>query len=187
MTAVDNTQATQLLIQISEGDEKAFADFYCLFEKSLFRFICTKLNDSFEANDILHETFMEVWRSAGKFEGRSKVSTWLYGIAYFKTMDKFRKQKESLLDGDEYKELEYEGLDGFHFVLDDQQNRHIQFCLETLKALHKEVLHLVFFAELSYREIGEITDSPENTVKTRVFHAKQAMQHCLNKRMGEHL
>jgi RNA polymerase sigma-70 factor (ECF subfamily) len=185
MTPINNQLAATLLRQISEGDEKAFADFYRLFEKKLFNFIVTKLNDSFEANDILHETFMEVWRNAGNFEGRSKVSTWLFGIAYFKTMDKFRKRKESQLEDDHLDLLEDSDGDLYHCTLSDQQEAHIRHCLETLKTVQKEVLHLAFYAEFSYREIGEITHSPENTVKTRVFHAKQAMQHCLNARMGD--
>ena len=85
-----------LLKKISEGDEKAFADFFRLYEKRLHRFITLKLNDFHEASDILNETFLEVWRKAATFEGRSKVSTWVFGIAYYKTMDRLRKKKPVL-------------------------------------------------------------------------------------------
>ena len=78
-----------LLEQIATGDKSAFTAFYRDLEKPVFRFIRSKLNDQHEASDILHEVFMEVWRSAGKFEGRSSVKTWLFGIAYRKTMDAF--------------------------------------------------------------------------------------------------
>lgn len=66
-----------LLKKISQGDEKALADFYKMYEGRVYKFILSKLNDSFEAADILNETFLEVWRKAGTFEGRSKVSTWI--------------------------------------------------------------------------------------------------------------
>ncbi|MTI08987.1 RNA polymerase sigma factor [Curvivirga aplysinae] len=177
--------AQQLLKKIGEGDEKAFADFYTLYENRLYRFIKSKLNDSFEASDILHETFMEVWRKAGKFEGRSKVSTWLFSIAYFKTVDKLRKKTPIPVSDEDMPEIADENPDAMACLLSQEKNRHVAFCLETLKAAHRAVMQLAFFEELSYSEIAKIEDCPENTVKTRMFHAKQAMKHCLAGRMGE--
>ena len=82
-----------LMRQIVKGDKRAFAKLYRELETPTLRFIQSRLNDPFEANDILHDVFMEIWRSAGKFEGRSMVRTWVFGIAYRKTMDAFRKKK----------------------------------------------------------------------------------------------
>jgi len=172
-----NDEAIILMKKIGEGDEKAFADFYRMFENRLYRFIKSKLNDSFEAADILNETFMEVWRKADTFEGRSKVSTWLFGIAYFKTVDRMASE--------DMPEIADESPDAMACLLSSEKGKHIKFCLETLKEAHRAVMQLAFFEDMAYGEISKIVDCTENTVKTRMFHAKQAMKHCLSKQMGE--
>lgn len=175
----------ELLKKIGTGDEKAFADFFRLYEKRLHRFIQLKLNDFHEASDILNETFLEVWRKADTFQGRSKVSTWVFGIAYYKTMDRLRKKKPMLIDEDNFPEIVDESPDAMASLLSDERGSHVKFCLETLKEAHRSVMEMAFFEDMSYGEIAKIVDCPENTVKTRMFHAKQAMKHCLQGRMGE--
>jgi len=179
----DESLAVKLLNKISAGDQDALADFYRLFEKPLYRFIKFKLNDSFEAYDILNEVFLEVWRKADSFEGRSKVSTWLFGIAYYKTIDKLRKKKPEMID-DDMPDIEDEAPTQLTCLVNAENGVAVRFCLEALKAAHRAVMELTFFNDLSYREIAKIVDCPENTVKTRMFHAKQAMKQCLTKRMG---
>ncbi|WP_420547519.1 RNA polymerase sigma factor [Curvivirga sp.] len=180
-----NEDSKVLLKKIGEGDEKAFADFYMMYENRLYRFIKSKLNDSSEASDILHETFMEVWRKADSFEGRSKVSTWLFGIAYYKTVDRLRKRTPVPMSDEDMPELEDTNPDAMACLLSQEKNRHVTYCLETLKVAQRMVMQLAFFEDLSYGEIAKIVDCPENTVKTRMFHAKQAMKRCLAGRMGE--
>jgi RNA polymerase sigma-70 factor (ECF subfamily) len=173
----------ELLKKIGKGDEKAFADLFRLYEKRLHRFIQLKLNDFHEASDILNETFLEVWRSASKFEERSKVSTWVFGIAYYKTMDRLRKNKPILIDEDNFPEIVDELPDAMACLLSQERSGHVKHCLETLKEAHRTVMQLAFFEDMAYGEIAKIVDCPENTVKTRMFHAKQAMKHCLQGRL----
>lgn len=182
---MDDTEGKELLLKISQGNERAMADFYRLYENRLYKFIKVKLNDSFEASDILNETFLEVWRKAGTFEGRSKVSTWLFGIAYYKTMDRLRKKKPILIDEENFPEIVDESADAMACMLSDERGSHVKHCLETLSESHRAVMQLAFFEDMAYGEIAAIVDCPENTVKTRMFHAKQAMKHCLQGRMGE--
>ena len=176
-------EGIDLLKKIGDGNEKAMADFYRLYENRLYKFILSKLNDSFEASDILNETFLEVWRKADSFEGRSKVSTWLFGIAYYKTMDRHRKKKPMLIDEDNFPEIVDESPDAMACLLSDERGGHVKFCLETLKEAHRAVMQLSFFEDMTYGEIAKIVDCPEGTVKTRMFHAKEAMKHCLQGRM----
>jgi RNA polymerase sigma-70 factor (ECF subfamily) len=174
-----------LLKKIGHGDELAMAEFYRLYENRLYKFILLKLNDSFEASDILNETFLEVWRKANTFEGRSKVSTWIFGIAYYKTMDRHRKKKPMLIDEDNFPEIVDESPDAMACLLSKERGGHVRHCLETLKEAHRAVMQLSFFEDMTYSEIAKIVVCPEGTVKTRMFHAKEAMKHCLQRRMGE--
>ena len=76
----------ELLQRMAEGDQSALDAFYRAYEGRVYRFIRSKLNDSFDASDVLNEVMFEVWRNAGRFEGRSSVSTWVLGIAHHKTI-----------------------------------------------------------------------------------------------------
>ena len=122
-----------------------------------------------------------VWKDAGRFAGRSKVSTWIFGIAYrkaLKTIEKSRRNKE------------YQA--GLHQPLDDARQQSIdglendvvnagwvESGLAQLPAEQRLVMELTFFLGLSYPEIALIADCPVNTVKTRMFHARQKLRNIL--------
>lgn len=181
---MSNAELAQLLAHMATGDKAAFAAFYRQLEKPVFRFIVSKLNDPFEAGDILHEVFMDVWRSAAKFEGRSAVKTWVFGIAYRKTMDHFRKHGRVTLS-DEVPEQEDDSPDAVACLAASQEAAHLRFCLDELKPDHRSAIELAFFEDMTYGEIAQVSDAPEGTIKTRIFHAKKLLLRCLSGRMKE--
>ncbi len=173
-----------LLARTSAGDKRAFAALYAALEVPLFRFARSKLNDSFEAADLVHEVFLEVWRHAGRFEGRSSVKSWVFGIAYRKAMDVHRKSRR--IDySDAVPETEDDAPNAEACLMASESRDHIRACLETLKPDHRTAIEFAFFEDLSYKEISEISGVPEGTVKTRVFHAKKLLMHCLSARLGK--
>lgn len=70
-----------VLDRIATGDRDALAHFYSTYQRPLFRYLCTLTPDQGLAEEILQDTLVAVWRSAGAFEGRSAVRTWVFGIA----------------------------------------------------------------------------------------------------------
>ncbi len=179
----EDSDARALIAAIATKDQAALAGLYRLFEKRVFRFITSRLNDPFEAGDILHEVFLEVWRSAGKFEGRSTVRTWLFGIAYRKTMDRFRKMARVTLT-DETPEQEDTSASALDLVASGQEAEHIRHCMDELSAEHRFAVEMAFFEDMPYREIAEAAEIPEGTVKTRIYHAKNLLKRCLSGRLG---
>jgi RNA polymerase sigma-70 factor (ECF subfamily) len=176
-----------LLRRIAAGEEAAMAEFYRAYENSLYRFILSRLNDPFEAADILNEVMLEVWRGAGRFQGRSTVKSWIFGIARHKALDRLRsRQRNAARAGEEPSEdiPDADAVDPAEAIAATQNAGFVKHCLERMSAAHREVLHLTFFEDLTYGQIAEIAGCPEGTVKTRMFHAKRAMQHCLAKLMG---
>lgn len=173
-----------LIERVAQGDEQAFAALYSSLESRVYRFILSKLNDSFEAADILNETFLEVWKSAGKFEGRSQPSTWIFGIAYRKVMKHYSRKKPEQLDDHDHAEPIDESTDQLAAIAALEENDHLRHCLAKLKPAFRAVIELSFFDDLPYREIAEILACPEGTVKTRVYHAKEALRYCLSQPMG---
>ena len=71
-----------LLQQMAQGSETALTEFYRIFESKIYAFAKIRLNDSDETNDLLNDIMWEIWRGAGNFEGRSSVTTWVFGIAH---------------------------------------------------------------------------------------------------------
>jgi len=179
----ENARITQLLAQIDQGDRVAFKELYSTLERPLYRFIQKKLNDPHRSSDILHDVFIEVWRHAGRFEGRSTAKSWIFGIANNKVIDVFRKESRMELPGELPEEID-ESPAGEACTLAAQESAHIQVCLGELKAGHRDVVHLAFFEDMSYGDISKALALPEGTIKTRIFHAKQKLLHCLSARFG---
>lgn len=177
-----NADLSDLLSRVAGGDKAAFGAFYRALEKPVFRFIVSKLNDPFEAADIQHDVFMDIWRSAGRFEGRSAVKTWVFGIAYRKTMDHFRKHGRVDLT-DDIGDSADDSPDAVACIAATQEAEHLRFCLDQLKPQHRSAVELAFYEDMTYGEIADASDVPEGTIKTRVFHAKKLLLHCLTARM----
>lgn len=177
-------EPSHLLERIAQGDQDAFADFYRLFELPVYRFVLSKLNRPADASDVVHDVFMEVWRSAGRFEGRSKVRTWVFGIAYRKAIDVLRKAGR-VAGSDELPEQVDEGADAEACIAAAQEADHVRYCLDQLKADQREAVALAFYEDMPYAEIAEIAGVPEGTIKSRVYHAKQALLRCLSGRLGK--
>jgi RNA polymerase sigma-70 factor (ECF subfamily) len=172
-----------LIQQIAAGDKAALAALYRDLEKPVYRFIQSRLNDPFESSDILHDVFLEVWRSAGRFEGRSKVRTWIFGIAYRKVIDLHRKRGRQDLKDDMPEQID-DSVDTELCVAAGQEAEHVRYCLDTLKDDHKTAVSLAFFDDMTYGEIAETIGTPEGTIKTRIFHAKKLLLKCLEGRLS---
>ncbi|MBM2576048.1 sigma-70 family RNA polymerase sigma factor [Jannaschia sp. Os4] len=180
MTGPDDTA---LLARIATGDRDALAAFYRRHERGLYRFILSRLNDPTEASDLLHDVFLEVWRVADRFEGRSKVTTWLFGIAWRRAADRHRSRAR-MAPTDDVPETADDAPAGEACLLAAQESEHVRHCMGTLKPDHRTAIGLAFWEDLSYREIAEVTGAPEGTVKTRVFHAKRLLLRCLEGRVA---
>ena len=180
----ENAELALHLTNMANGDRTAFAAMYRALERPVYRFIASKMNDPHEAADILHNVFMDVWRSAGSFEGRSTVKTWVLGIAYRKTMDHFRKTGRISLT-DEIDERVDERPDAVSCIGAAEEAEHLRHCMGELKPQHRSAIELAFYEDMTYAQVSEAMDIPEGTVKTRIYHAKQLLLRCLEGRMKE--
>lgn len=178
------TQTDAFLIQrIAGGDKGALAALYRAFERPVYRFIASRLNDPHEAADILHEVFLDVWRVAGTFEGRSQVRTWIFGIAYRKVIDAHRKRGRVDLTDEvpETGEMEDSAETGYAAA---QEAEHLRYCMGTLSDDHRSAISLAFYEDMTCAQIADVAGVPEGTIKSRLFHARKLLQHCLSGRIG---
>ena len=168
-----------LIGRIANGDRLAMQVLFARHHVRVFRFVVRMVRDEAAAEDLISDVFLDVWRQAGRFEGRSAVSTWLLAIARFKALSALRRRSNEELDEETAGAIE-DPSDDPEIVLEKKdKSAVIRKCLTGLSAEHREIIDLVYYHEKSVEEVAEIVDIPENTVKTRMFYARKKLAELL--------
>ncbi len=180
MSPSADTQETAWLARIADGDQLAFEHLFRAYQRRIAAYLYRMTGDAEAAAEATNDVMITVWKQAGNFQGRSKPSTWIFGIARNKGLGQLRSLRahatEDLTDAPE----PADGREGPEETLDrEQRNRQLQLALRRLPAEQREAVHLAFFQGMSYQEIAKISGCPVATVKTRVFHAKRKLQPIL--------
>jgi RNA polymerase sigma-70 factor, ECF subfamily len=176
---MQSTSDDVLIGRIATGDRLAMQVLFARHHVRVYRFVLRLVRDESVAEDLISEVFLDVWRQAGRFEGRSQVSTWLLAIARFKALSALRRRPDEELD-DEAAEAIEDPSDDPEVVLDKKdKSAAIRKCLEKLSAEHREIIDLVYYHEKSVEEVAQIVGIPENTVKTRMFYARKRLAELL--------
>src|SRR6058998_3798328 len=97
---MQSTPDEVLIGRIANGDRLAMQVLYARYHVRVFRFVVRLVRDESTAEDLISEVFLDVWRQAGRFQGRSTVSTWLLSIARFKAISAMRRRQNVELDAD---------------------------------------------------------------------------------------
>jgi RNA polymerase sigma-70 factor, ECF subfamily len=145
----------------------------------VFRFVVRVVRDESMAEDLISEVFLDVWRQAGRFEGRSAVSTWMLAIARFKALSALRRRPDEELDEETASAIEDPTDDPGTTLEKKDKGAMIRKCLVGLSADHREIIDLVYYHEKSVEEVAQIVGIPENTVKTRMFYARKRLAELL--------
>jgi RNA polymerase sigma-70 factor, ECF subfamily len=176
---MQSTSDDVLIGRIATGDRLAMQVLFARHHVRVYRFVLRLVRDESVAEDLISEVFLDVWRQAGRFEGRSQVSTWLLAIARFKALSALRRRPDEELD-DEAAEAIEDPSDDPEVALDKKdKSASIRKCLEKLSAEHREIIDLVYYHEKSVEEVAKIVGIPENTVKTRMFYARKRLAELL--------
>jgi RNA polymerase sigma-70 factor (ECF subfamily) len=168
-----------LIGRIASGDRLAMQVLFARYHVRVFRFVLRLVRDESTAEDLIGEVFLDVWRQAGRFEGRSAVSTWLLAIARFKALSAIRRKPDEELDEEAAKAIEDPSDDPEVAVEKKDKSSVLRKCLERLSAEHREIIDLVYYHEKSVEEVAEIVGIPPNTVKTRMFYARKKLAELL--------
>jgi RNA polymerase sigma-70 factor, ECF subfamily len=163
-----------LIRSIGAGDKHAMQVLFARHNVRVFRFLVRLVGDKSAAEDLVSEVFLDVWRRAGRFEGRSQVATWLLAIARYKALSALQRRSTEKLDEDVAAAIE-DPQDSPEVTIQNQQTSGILLeCLKKrLSPAHREIVDLVYYHEKSINEVAEITGIPPNTVKTRMFYARR--------------
>jgi RNA polymerase sigma-70 factor (ECF subfamily) len=168
-----------LLARIASGDRLAMQVLFGRHHVRVFRFVLRIVKDEGIAEDLISEVFLDVWRQAERFEGRSQVSTFLMAIARNKAYSALRKRREDSLDEDVAGQIEDEADDPEVIVQKQDKGAALKAAIDKLSAEHREVIDLVYYHEKSVEEVAEILAIPAATVKTRMFYARKKLSELL--------
>ncbi|WP_027549832.1 sigma-70 family RNA polymerase sigma factor [Bradyrhizobium sp. Cp5.3] len=177
--AAQATSDDMLLESIADGNRTAMHILYCRHNVRVYRFILRIVRDATAAEDLVSQVFLDVWRTAGQFQGRSQVSTWLLSIARFKALTAMRQRRFEDIDQDDVREIPDEA-DTPETSLDRSDTSAIlRACVAKLSPAHREIINLVYYHEKSVEEVGAIIGIPQSTVKTRMFYARKQLADLL--------
>ena len=164
----------ELMDRVVAGDELAFQDFYRRLSPGLFSMVYQILQDQKEAEDVLQEAFLQMWKKASTYDDkRSALFTWAVMISRNKAIDRLRgRQRRSRLVEEAASELSTSSADfeSGSDVLSSQsdERKRIRSALSALPALQREAIELAFFSDMTQAEVSAKLSEPLGTVKARI-------------------
>lgn len=173
-----NAAEVLLLRRVADNDREAFGELFENYYPRLFTFLFRLTRSHGSAEELANDVLLTLWNDAGRFRGESKVSTWIFGIAYRQALAHLRKRKLKLVsfgDGEEVSK------DANSFETNGQLEREdwVRRGIDELPHKQKLTVMLVYFLGLSCEETASVTGVPASTVKTRMFHARRKMKQHL--------
>lgn len=167
----------RLLERVAAHDREAFRELYIVYHRRLARFLM-RLTRRYEVTEeIINDTMWVVWRKAATFRGESRISTWIMGIAYRRALKTLRSGhvREDVLVPIDNESL-HAGSDEFD---DAEVSELILLALQYLPDEQRLAMEFAYGYGHSCEEIALIMNCPVNTVKTRLFHARQKLRQVL--------
>jgi RNA polymerase sigma-70 factor (ECF subfamily) len=170
----ENEEEIQLLNRVAASDKSALTQLYVMYHARLFKFVFRLTRSYSTADELVNDIMLVVWDKAGTFRGDSKVSTWIFGIAYKQTMRRVTRKQLQLSP---LTDIEESGIDNETTIETEDWVRNGLYALPAAQQL---TVVLVFYLGLSYEETALVTECPVNTVKTRMFHARRKLKEHLS-------
>lgn len=183
MTINDN----QIVInQIIEGNSKAFGVLVDRYKDLVFTLALRMLKRHEEAEEVSQDVFIKVYRSLHKFKGDSKLSTWIYKVAYNSCLDVIKKNKRK------HQEIHIDKFEGYDIGIVDSafeklvaldREKAIKHCMEQLPSEDCFILTLYYFEELSLEGIAKTIDLKANNVKVKMHRARKRLAKIMRDRL----
>jgi RNA polymerase sigma factor (sigma-70 family) len=174
-----------LLHRIAEKDRGAFEELYTIYYRRLFSYLFKLTRRAELVEEVLNDVMLVIWKKAASFDGRSRPSTWIFGIAYHKAMKALAQRRKGELppasnDDGEREPREAVDQDEPESLLARRElATTLGRALLAISAEQRAVVELTYYYGLSYQEIAEVVGCPVNTVKTRMFHARRRLKDLL--------
>jgi RNA polymerase sigma factor (sigma-70 family) len=168
-----------LAIRAKRGDKEAFDEIVRIFERPLFYYVRRLVKRDEDAWDVLQEIWVKAFRGLGALRETKRFRIWLYAIAHRTVMSHYRAAYRSQAVLEEA--FGVEAAVEVDSLPNSEDAERVHFALAQLDPDFRAVLILRFLEELSVEETAEVIGVPSGTVKSRLFHAKQALKKILTR------
>jgi RNA polymerase sigma-70 factor (ECF subfamily) len=169
-----NSPASRLLQQVATGDEVAFAELFRLLSPRVLGLVRRVVRDQAQAEEITQEVFVEVWRTAPRYEpSKGSAETWVTMLGHRRAVDRVRAEQarterqtrvarqEPVTDtAPETHVMETLGA--------ELDSRRVRAALDALTGLQREAIELAFYRGYTYPQVAKVLDVPLGTIKTRI-------------------
>jgi len=174
---VPREREVSLMERIASDDQSAMEELIGLWKMPIFRFFLRSLNHHEDAEDLTQRVFIRIYRSSERYLPQAKFSTWIFTIARNLLIDEIKKRKRRpQVVFDEHIEKAGDGEGGRSEELTEILMKH----LDTIPENHRTALLLRVQRELSYREIAEVMQTTEASVKTWIHRARLDLRKSLS-------
>ncbi len=180
----------ELILEIRGGNTHAFSNLVDGYKDLVFTLAIRMLGNREEAEEVSQDVFIKVYKSLPNFKGDSKVSTWVYRIAYNTCLDRIKKIKKKRMHTDlnHIDQIAYADLDtAYHKMVMAERSEMIERCLSKLSAEDAGVLTLFYLEEKNLQEMEETTNIPVNTLKVRLFRARKRLASVMEKNVNKEI
>ncbi len=176
MTEVDilsrDTKIEKLVERMSHGEMSAMGDLYELIEKDVYAYALSKTVNKSDAEDITHDTFVQVWKSATQYKPMGKPLAWIFTIEMNLIRRQFNKNQR-FVPLDDTVEVEPDDGDLTESVID---NVFLKRMLSILSEEEREIITLHVVSGLKHREIAKLLEKPLSTVLSKYYRAVKRLQ-----------
>lgn len=174
----------ELIAEFQDGAGQAFTQLVGRYKDQLMNYAARYLGDRDDADDVVQETFIRIYRNPHAYRPVGKFSTWLYTITTNLARTRLRRRRRYLpfgfgKDRDHPPELPAAGLSADRVADSNLLHRRIEEALAAIPAEYREMVILCDIQELSYEEAGEIAGVNIGTVKSRLHRGRTRLQELL--------
>ncbi|MCG3147347.1 MAG: ECF RNA polymerase sigma-E factor [Verrucomicrobiae bacterium] len=177
-----------LMTRVKEGDEDAFRELIERYQRPVINMIYRSIGDAWEAEDLAQRVFLQVFRSAGRYQATAKFTTWLFTITHNTIRNEYRRRSRHALQSlDELTETEESEkqfadartADPAQEVVERELQEKIQAAIQELPEAQRTAVILCRFEGLPYEEIATVLDSTVPAVKSLLHRARETLKEKL--------
>lgn len=188
MIDLPKKELASLLNRIANGDDKAVENLYKYYQSPLKKFIHFHINDENYVEEIANDVFMVVLKNPDKYDGTSKFTTWLCGIAINECKDSHRKQgrqpQTQEIDDEVMTTIPDDNQSILQTLEHKERDEVLRECIKRLPSNQREAISMAFLNDEKVEAIAAIQGCPIGTVKTRLTHARLKIKECFKNALG---
>lgn len=172
----------ELISRSLAGDHVAYGVLVDRYKYLIFTLACRLLKNKEDAEEIAQDTFVKAFEALETFKGDAKFSSWLYRIAYRKSLDRIKQNKRkpflNSIDDDGVRELKASGSI-LEAIDRKERSKLLKATINRLPEIDSALVMLYYYEQLTIREISEIMDMSQNAIKVRLFRSRKQLEYLL--------